>query len=201
MTSPPVRTRFPVDLSTDPGELDRQLEHLLLFLPSGLVTRLEPFGFSFRREPDAFAVIAIGTSLGMGILLAEFSSQVRYFSYVGVSLSVFFFLAAVALSWRVLRNRLHRLEFAADGATLVRREMLGSRQVRAERFEAEQIIEVLVLVPEGEEPRVVLGGPRHATLGEIFRPRALDPERLAPWMAEMIALVARRASLTTTPDA
>ena len=58
-----------------------------------------------------------------------------------------------------------------------------------------QIVAVLVLQPEGEAARVVLGGPRHAVLGEVFRARHLDPVRLAPWMAEMIALAARRASL------
>lgn len=195
MTPLPTRTRFTVDLSTDPGELDRQLEHLLLFLPSGAVTRLAPFGFSFRREPDAFAVIAIGTTLGMSILTAEFSLNVPYFSHVGVTLSALFFLTSLALCWRVVRNRLHRLEFAADGTALLLREMLGQRLVRSQRFEAEQIVEVLVLVKEGEEPQVVLGGPRHTILGEIFRPRTLDPERLAPWMAEMVALVARRASV------
>lgn len=191
----PIQQRFAVDLSADASDLDARLERLLLLLPTGSAGKLTPFGFWFRREPDAFSAIAAGPVLGTALLLAEYSRRVPFLSYVGLGLSALFLSLAGWLLWRFARNALARFEVEASGSDLVLRERLGRREVSVLRHDTAQIVSVLVMQGEGEAARVVLGGPRHAVVGEVFRARHLDPERLAPWMAEMIALAAQRASL------
>ena len=52
--SPPAaRHRFAVDVSEDAADLDAHLDRLLRMLPTGSADRLAPYGFWFRREPDA----------------------------------------------------------------------------------------------------------------------------------------------------
>ena len=115
-------------------------------------------------------------------------------------LSLLFFGLGVWLLWRVVRNALARTEFLAEGASLVLCSRLGRRALSTVRYDASQIVEVRVITDdETTTARVVLGGPRHAVLGEVFAVRPLDPDRLGPWMAEMVALVARRASLALRP--
>ncbi len=193
------RHRFPVDLDADPAALDERIDRMLRVLPTGSADRADLFGFSFRREPDALSAIAVGPMLGTAILLAEYSRRLPFLSLVGPGLSTIFFGIALWLAWRFIRNALARVEILADGDELVVRSRLGQRTTETRRFDARQIVAVLVVQAEGEAPRVLLGGPRHAVVGEVFRTRHLDPERLAPWMAEMIALVARRASLALRP--
>lgn len=195
-TAVAVLCRFPVDMSVDEGAIDARVERLLDVLPTGSAARLSPFGFSFRREVDAFSAIAVGPMLGTGILVVEYSRKVAFLSYMGLILAAVFFSLALYLAGRFLKNHLARVEVVAEGPEIVRRSWLGRRLVEERRFDASQVVVVQVLQPPGEPQRVVLGGPRHALLGEVFRVRLLDPERLGPWMAEMVALVARRASLS-----
>lgn len=199
-SDPPARHRFAVDLRSEPAELEARLDRLLSLQPTGQCDRTTPFGFSFRREPDAFSAIAAGPALGTALLLAEYSRHARYTSYVARSLSVVCFVTGVWLLWRVIRNALSRVEFVAEGDEVVHRTRLGRRATETRRYDASQIIEVRVVRDEGTTARVLLGGPRHSVLGEVFTVRTLDPERLGPWMAEMVALVARRASLAPRTD-
>jgi hypothetical protein len=192
--APSVAARFAVDVNWDAPELQRRLEHALLFLPSGSVVTAPPFGFSFRREPDAFAAIATGMAFGMGIMLAEFSWRIPYFSYVGVVLSATFFATSAYLLGRFLRNALQSVEVVAERDEVVLRVCLARRPWRTVRVHADRIVNVVVLHGNGP-PRVVLGGPRHQLLDEIYATRSLDPDTLAVWMAEAVSLVARHASL------
>lgn len=189
-----VKARFAVDVNWDEVELERRLRGTLAFLPTGSAKRCEPFGFSFRREPDAFAAIAMGMTFGMAVLLIEFSMRVRYFSYVAVTLSVVFFILSAALLVRVSLNALLDIEVVADRDELLVRKRLARRVVHTRRVHADRIVSVVVLSQDGP-PKVMLGGPRHELLGLIYATRPLDPDVFAPWMAEMVALVARRASL------
>jgi hypothetical protein len=193
------RHRFPVDLRDDPGALESRLTQHLALLPTGTATRAEPFGLVFRREPDAFSAIAAGPMLGTALLLAEYTRKTPFLSRIGVALALGFLGLGLWFLWRFVRNALARFEVVAEGHEVVLRTSMGRFVVEEARHDAEGITAVVVLQPEGEAPRVMLGGPRHALLGEVFRVRALDPERLAPWMAEGTALVACRASLAPRP--
>lgn len=194
-----VRRRFPVDLDADPAFLDERMAALLRVLPTGHAERLAGFGFSFRRETDAFSAIAAGPTLGTALLLLEYSRVVPFLSYVALTLAAAFVAAALWLLGRFARNALARTEICSEGAALVLRSFLGRRATSTRRYDARDIVAVLVQQTDGQDARVLLGGPRHALIAEVFRTRPLDPERLAPWMAEMLALVARHASLALRP--
>lgn len=193
MTPSSVVARFPVGL--EPGAASgEQLDALLARRPSGTVTRVGAFGFAYGREPDVFAAVATGAALGTGILLTEFTVYAPHFTIVGRVLAVLAFLTALLLFARFLRNAWTRVEIdAKDGALVQRTTLLGRTRAEA-RVDAEAIVAVLVLAAEGQPRRVVLAGPRHEQLGDVYRLRALDPESLAPWLAELTALVAARAS-------
>ncbi|MCU0657106.1 MAG: hypothetical protein MUF64_18160 [Polyangiaceae bacterium] len=187
--------RFPVDLRDTAEELDARLNRLLRMLPTGSAERSDSFGFVFRREPDAFSAIAAGPMLGTALLLAEYTRHSAFLSRVGLVLSLGFFGVGVWLLWRFARNAMARFEVIVQGHEVVWRTRLGRFEVESSRQDSEQIVAVLVVQQEGAPPRVMLGGPRHAQIAEVFRSRHLDPERLAAWIAEGTALVACRASL------
>ena len=189
-----VKHRFPVDMTGDEVELERRMATLLRVLPSGSAWRSGAFGFTFRREPDVFAAISTGASLGMAILLAESTWRARYVSYVVASLSALFFVTAAVQITRFASNALRRVEVSAAGGEIIQSITSAWRVKQAMRVHADKVVAVLVVQDEGRPARVVLGGPRHAVLAEVYRTRMLDPDRMAPWMAEMVALVARRAS-------
>ena len=196
---PRPRHRFAVDLRDDPEALDGRLSRLLRLLPTGTAARVEPFGFVFRREPDAFSAIAAGPMLGTAILLAEYTRRSPFLSRVGLVLSLGFLSAGLWLLWRFVRNAFTRFEVRAEGHEVVLRSLLGRFDAGTARHDSEQITAVVVVQAEGQTPRVMLGGPRHSLLGEVFRARHLDPERLAAWIAEGTALVACRASHAPRP--
>jgi len=194
---PRFRSRFPVDLRDDPGALDARLDRHLRMLPTGTADRIEPFGIVFRREPDAFSAIAAGPMIGTALLLAEYTRSSPFLSRVGVVLVVGFLGLGAWFLWRFIRNAVARFEILAEGHEVVVRSSVGRFVVASVRHDSEQITGVVVVEEEGDVPRVMLGGPRHALVGEVFRSRRLDPERLPAWMAEVTALVARRASLAS----
>ncbi|MCS6899284.1 MAG: hypothetical protein RMJ98_06245 [Myxococcales bacterium] len=200
-TSPFLRPRhrFPVDLRDDPEALEAHLERHLRLLPTGSARRVFPFGIAFRREPDAFSAIAAGPMLGTALLLAEYTRRTPFFSRVGLTLSLLFLALSCWFLWRFFHNALARFEVLAEGHEVVLRSRVGRFVTETSRHDAEGITAVVVIQPEGETPRVMLGGPRHALVGEVFRARPLDPDRLAAWMAEGAALVARWASLAPRP--
>lgn len=198
-TFPHPHHRFPVDLRDEPDELKARLERHIRMLPTGNAERTEPFGFVFHREPDAFSAIAAGPMLGTALLLAEYTRRSPFLSRVGLLLSLAFLSAGLWFLWRFVRNAMTRFEVLAEGHEVVIRTSLGRFFSRASRHDAEGITAVVVVQPEGEPNRVMLGGPRHTLVAEVFRVRRLDPDRLAPWMAESTALVARRASLVSRP--
>ena len=183
-------SRFPVDVARAGEALDDELARVSGTRPSGASYKLAPFGFAYRREPDVFAAVGIGASLGMTILLVEFAWSVTYFTIVARVLAFSFFCVAASLATRFLVNYGTRVELtSAPGELVVKRTLFG-RTLRERRFPTSQIIEIRVDRSDGT--RVVLAGPRHEILGEIYRLRTLDPEPLASWMAEMCAIVARR---------
>jgi hypothetical protein len=195
MTDPrAVRHRFAVDIERDEEALRTRLSKLSPLRPSGSVRLVAPFGFAYRREPDVFAAVATGASLGMGLLLSEISARAPAFTYVGRTLSVVFLLAGAALLSRFVANALGTFEVTAQGSDLVERSTLAGRTLRLRRFAASTIVSVLVVARDGDNLGVVLGGPRHEVLAELYRLKTLDPDALAAWLAEMIAVVARRAS-------
>jgi hypothetical protein len=66
--------------------------------------------------------------------------------------------------------------------------------------DSDSVVNVMVLGEEDKRrARVVLGGPRHELIAELYELRALDPDRLAPFLAEMVSLVARHASASSLP--
>jgi hypothetical protein len=185
-------SRFAVDVVRDGESLDAELERLERHRPSGASSRVRPFGFSYRREPDVFAAVGIGAALGMGILLVEFSLTVAYYSVVARVVSALSFLTAAWLVARFVRNFGARTIVAAESGELVVRDTVFGHERLARRFPASTVIDVRVVKDDGTS-RVVLGGPRHEILGEVYRLKTLDPETLAEWFARMTAIVARRA--------
>lgn len=185
-------SRFPVDVTRDASSLDAEIARVALHRPSGASYALPPFGFAYRREPDVFAGVGIGAALGMCLLLIEFAWSVPYFTIVARVLAAVFFVLTLALAGRFLVNFGARLEVVAAPGELVIRRTLFGRTRKERRFPVAQIIEIRVAKGDGT-PRVVLAGPRHEVLGELYRLQLLDPEALAGWMAEMCAIVARRA--------
>jgi hypothetical protein len=195
-TAPPVVVlhRAAVEVERYPERLDGELDRLSRNQPSGYVARAAPFGFVFRPEPEMFYFVAIGSSLGMGIMLAEFAHRlppVAALLWVGAGL--FWALCAAAIGLFV-RGLLARTEIVAEGGALEVRTRLGRHLLRRHRYPADQVVAVLVVRPEGGPERVLLAGPRHRVLAELYRAKVLDPATFPRWYAEMIALVARRAS-------
>ncbi|MCU0681520.1 MAG: hypothetical protein MUF34_04545 [Polyangiaceae bacterium] len=195
-TAPPVVVlhRAAVEVERDPERLDGELDRLSRNQPSGYVARAAPFGFVFRPEPEMFYFVAIGSSLGMGIMLAEFAHRlppVAALLWVGAGLFWAFCAAAIGL---FVRGLLARTEIVAEGGALEVRTRLGRHLLRRHRYPADQVVAVLVVRPEGGPERVLLAGPRHRVLAELYRAKVLDPATFPRWYAEMIALVARRAS-------
>ena len=187
-------SRFPVDVVRDAEPLDAELARLERHRPSGASSLVSPFGFSYRREPDVFAAVGIGAAFGMGILLIEFSLTVAYYSVVARVIAGASFVTAAWLIARFVRNFGARTVISADGDELVVRHTVFGRELGVRRFSAGTVIDVRVVKDQGAS-RVVLGGPRHEVLGEVYRLRALDPETLAEWFARMTVVVARRAGV------
>lgn len=192
----PARERFAVDASSDPARLEQRLAELVALVPSGHAERLAGFGFVLKREPDAFAGIGTGTTLGMGLMLAELSSRmVRVAPLLQVVAASCFALAGFLFS-RFLHSALGGLEVEASGALVLVRRRFGSRVLSERAYHADDIVAVQVLRDGGGPGRVELCGPRHARIAVIFETRQLDPEAFATWLGESLSLVARRASLT-----
>lgn len=189
-----VLHRAAVEVERDPERLDGELDRLARNQPSGYVARAAPFGFVFRPEPEMFYFVAIGSSLGMGIMLAEFAHRlppVAALLWVGAGL---FWALCVAALGLFVRGLLARTEIVAEGGALEVRTRLGRHLVRRRRYPADQVVAVLVVRPEGGPERVLLAGPRHRVIAELYRAKVLDPATFPRWYAEMIALVARHAS-------
>ncbi len=187
--------RAPVEVERDPERLEGALDELARRQPSGYVARAAPFGFVFRPEPEMFYFVAIGSSLGMGIMLAEFAQRLPPVSLAFWACAwLFWGLCAAALGLFV-RSLLTCTEIVAEGDALEVRNRLGRRVTRRRRYPADEVVAVLVVRPPDGPERVVLAGPRHRVLAEIYRAKLLDPASFPRWYAEMIALVARRASV------
>ena len=187
-------SRFPVEIEREASAVEAELARVSVARPSGASYALRPFGFAYRREPDVFAAVGIGAALGMTLLLVEFAWTVVYFTVVARVLAAFFFFVAVSLATRFLANYGARIEITSLAGELVVKQTIFGRTRRERRYPTSQIVEVRVERGDGNA-RVVLAGPRHEVLGELYRLRALDPEALASWMAEMCAIVARRGTL------
>jgi hypothetical protein len=190
-----VRRRINVDVEHDAESLGRQLHALRERKPSGSVVLLDPFGFAFAREPAIFHFVATGFSLGMGIMLVEFSGRIGRAAVILQSMAGVFFVLAVALMGYFLQQLFLRTEVMAQGDEVVHRVTLAGRTLRATRYRSDDVVAVVVH-GDGEGPlRISLAGPRHAKLGEVYVTHALDPDSTALWIAELVAVVARRASV------
>lgn len=167
--------------------------------PSGSVETAAPFGFAFRREPDVFAAVGTGPTLGMGILLTEMSlrrpaaMRTPGLALAAIVIATLSYAAAALLFSRFLLNALSAFVVrAVDGRLVCATRVLGrERSVRS--FSPDEIVSVDVVRSEAGRLEVVVRGPRHEVLASIYRLRALDPEALAAWLAEGVALVARNA--------
>lgn len=188
--------RVVVDVDHDVVGLEASLEEHQKLRPSGYGGRLPPFGFSFRREPAIFHFVATGTSLGAGIMLAEFSTRIRAFAPLAQVFSAMFFLLAVYTLMTFLKNAATRLDIVADGATVTihRRGLL---RTITDRLAADQIVGVIVAKDENGARSVVIAGPRHTALLDVHQAKLLDPDTLPVWIADGIGLVARRATVRT----
>lgn len=192
--APVVVHRAPVEVERDPARLEGELDRLASSQPSGYVARAAPFGFVFRPEPEMFYFVAIGSSLGMGIMLAEFAHRLPPVALpLWVGAGLFWALCAAAIGLFV-RGLLARTEIVAENGALEVRTRLGRRVLRRRRYPADQVVAVLVVRPEDGPERVLLAGPRHRVLAELYRAKVLDPAAFPRWYAEMVALVARHAS-------
>lgn len=187
--------RVAVDVSRDAEGFDDALESHLARRPSGFCARLSPYGFSFRREPAVFHFVATGTSLGSAILLAEFSTRIpRAVTTLAMVLSAAFFVLALACLWYFLHNAAARLEIVAD-SDVVKIRRRGLFGVDEQALDGGKIVAVLVVKDPDDRGSIVIAGPRHEALLELHRPRFLDPDSLPAWIADGIALVARRSTV------
>lgn len=191
--------RVVVDVDHDVGRLDASLDEHQKLRPSGFGERLAPFGFSFRREPAIFHFVATGTSLGGGIMLAEFSTRIRAFAPLAQVCSGLFFLLALYTFTTFLRNAATRLEIIADGAMLTVRRR-GLLRTTTDNLSADQIVGVIVAKDESGARSVVIAGPRHTALLDVHHARLLDPDTLPAWIADGVGLVARRATVRPPGD-
>ena len=187
-----IAHRVNVDVENDAAGLVLRLKSLATRAPSGGVDVVHPFGFAYRREPDVFAAIGIGTALGFGLLLLVYTIHAPT-TIIGRAGSATSFLVALLLVARFLRNHVARWEVVVDGDVVESRMRIGSRIKRTLRTPADEIVSVLVLRDDGV-PRIALGGPRHRIVAELFELNALDPETLGPYLADLVATVAKRAS-------
>lgn len=192
--TPFVVHRASVEVERDPAKLEGELDELSRHQPSGYVTRAAPFGFVFRPEPEMFYVVAIGSSLGMGIMLAEFAHRLPPVSTPLWALALSFWALCAFVITLFVRSLLTRTEFVAEDGVLEVRHRLGRRVTRRRRYPADEVVAVLVVRPEKGPERILLAGPRHRVLAELYRAKVLDPASFPRWYAEMIALVARHAS-------
>lgn len=186
---------FPVDLRDNADTLMAQLQRQLTKIPSGKVEKIEPFGFAFHREPDLLSIIAAGPMLGMALRMAEYSRVSAFSSRVGIAFTVSFAIVGLWLLWRFTSNAVTRFEVLAEGQSVVLRRSFGRFFSKEIRYDSEKITTVDIVRTDGDTPRVLLGGPRHTTVGEVFCGRYLDPDTLTLWMAESTAIIARRASI------
>jgi hypothetical protein len=186
--------RVNVDVEPNPEHLSDVLEQLALRKPVGRVTILKPFGFAFRGEPEILIFVGTGFSLGMVMLLMEVALRAPMVSHVAQILTVFFFFLTVFLLLRFLIGLNTQFEVWSEGDSL----LFGYRRLgfalRSKKVEANAIVGVCVWRADGMGTKIVLAGPRHQTLAEVFRLGALEPETVANWLTDMIAVVAKRAS-------
>jgi hypothetical protein len=192
--APLVVHRASVEVERDPRRLESELDELAQRQPSGYVARAEPFGFVYRPEPEMFYFVAIGSSLGMGIMLAEFAHRLPPLAVALWGLALAFWALCASAITLFVRSLLTRTEIVAEGGALEVRHRLGRRVTRRRRYPADEVVAVLVVRPENGPERVLLAGPRHRVLAELYRAKVLDPASFPRWYAEMVALVARHAS-------
>ncbi|HEU4404001.1 MAG TPA: hypothetical protein VFS43_01710 [Polyangiaceae bacterium] len=192
--APLVVHRAPVEVERDPAKLESELDELSQRQPAGYVVRAAPFGFVFRPEPEMFYFVAIGSSLGMGIMLAEFAHRLPPISAALWALALAFWALCAAVLGLFVRSVLTRTEIVAEGGVIEVRNRLGRRVTRRRRYPANEVVAVLVVRPENGPERVLLAGPRHRVLAELYRAKVLDPASFPRWYADMVALVARHAS-------
>ncbi len=194
-----LERRFPVEIERDAAALTAPLRAHGAAAPSGAVEPVEPWGFAFRREPDVFAAVGTGSTLGLGLLLTELTlrrpSAMRAPSLVLVAivLAALGYLVAGLLASRFLLNALSSFVVrAVDGRVVCATRLLG-RERPSSSLRAEELVSVDVVRDDEGRLRVVARGPRHEVKATIYTLRALDPEALAAWLAEGVALVARAA--------
>lgn len=186
--------RVVVDVDHDVAGLEASLDAHQKLRPSGYGGRLPPFGFSFRREPAVFHFVATGTSLGAGIMLAEFSTRIRAFGPLALGFSGMFFVLAIYSLLTFLRNMATRLDIVADGETVTIHRR-GLVRTLTDRLAADQIVGVIVALDDNGRRAVVIAGPRHTALLDVHHAKLLDPDSLPAWIADGIGLVARRATV------
>jgi hypothetical protein len=186
--------RASVDVERDPERLAVEFAELSQRQPTGYVTPALPFGFVFRPEPEMFYLVAIGSSLGMGIMLAEFAHRLPPLALPLWALAALFWALCASAIALFVRSLLARTEIVAEGGVLEVRRRLGRRVTRRYRYPADQIVAVLVVRPADGPERVLLAGPRHQVLAELYRAKLLDPASFPKWYAEMVAFVARHAT-------
>ncbi len=166
--------------------------------PSGSAARVSPLGLAFSREPDVFAAVGAGATLGLGILLSELcvrrpaALRAPELGLVAVVVAGLSFVVAGLLIARLGLNSLSAFVASSEGGEVVCATRALGRDRRRRRFDARRIVSVDV-VRRDERLEVVLRGPRHEVIARVFRLRALDPDALAAWLAEGVALVARDA--------
>ena len=199
MQSTKVNQRFAVDIERNPELLINRLEFLFQRKPAGHVERIHPFGFCFRRDPNAFLFIATGSTFGLSLMFAEFAMRLHHAAPVAVFFSVCSLFGCLFCLWRFLRGLLYRFDVFAQQDELILRERLGPWVQSQRAYSSAQLVGVWVITDD-LGTRVVLKGPRHAELGEVVRIQSLDSNFFAPWFAELVALVARHASSSLLPQ-
>lgn len=188
-----IHKRFAVDVERGRDYAPR-LGAMAEHPPAGHVRLTAGFGFSFQREIDVFGAVAIGTSLGMGILLTVMATRMQRLSYVVPGLAGVAFLLCLLLVVRFVVSRGTSLDVCAEGDRLRVFRCLFGRRTALLDVPSDAVVAVEVRKVDGDTTAITLGGPRHELLGEVYRLRLLDPESLGPYLAEMTAIVARYAS-------
>lgn len=146
-----------------------------------------------------FAAVGAGPTLGMGLLLTELSlrrpaaMRTPGLALAALVIAALSYVAAGLLLARFSLNALSAFVVrAVDGRLVCATRVLG-RDRAARSFSPDEIVSVDVVRAVDGRLEVVVRGPRHEVKASIFKLRALDPEALAAWLAEGVALVARAA--------
>lgn len=87
--------------------------------------QIHPFGFCFRRDPNAFLFIATGSLFGLSLMFAEFAMRLHH----AAPIAVFFRFALCSVAYFAygvfVRGLLYRFDVFAQQDELILRERLG----------------------------------------------------------------------------